>query len=61
MAIGRIGIWLVGAKGGVATTTSLGLSALKRGLVGDTGLVSRLPQFERLGLVDWVDLVVGAR
>ena len=35
------------------------LAALKRGLVGDVGLVSQLPQFQRLGLIGWERLVVG--
>ncbi len=55
----RIGIWLIGAKGGVATTTIVGLAALKEGLVSSAGLVSQLPQFASLDLVDWDDLVVG--
>jgi myo-inositol-1-phosphate synthase len=59
MARAKTGIWLIGARGGVATTAIVGLTALKRGLVGDQGLVSRLPKFENLGLVDWKDLVVG--
>jgi myo-inositol-1-phosphate synthase len=59
MAKPRVGIWLIGAKGGVATTTILGLAALKKGLIGTTGLVSGLPQFQHLPLVDWADLVVG--
>ena len=33
MVDSRIGIWLIGAKGGVASTAILGLAALKRGLV----------------------------
>jgi myo-inositol-1-phosphate synthase len=59
MAHPRIGIWLVGAKGGVAATTIVGLSALKKGIVGPTGLVTQLRQFEHLGLASWGDLVVG--
>jgi myo-inositol-1-phosphate synthase len=59
MAKDRIGIWLIGAKGGVATTTVVGLTALKKGLVGTTGLVSELPRFGHLPLLDWADLVVG--
>jgi myo-inositol-1-phosphate synthase len=59
MAKARVGIWLIGAKGGVATTTILGLAALKNGLIGTTGLVSGLPQFQHLPLVGWADLVVG--
>ncbi len=34
MASSRVGIWLVGAKGGVASTAILGLAALRKGLVG---------------------------
>ena len=55
----RIGVWFLGAFGGVATTTTLGLIALQKGLIGPQGLVSMLPQFQNLGLFDWSDLVVG--
>jgi myo-inositol-1-phosphate synthase len=54
----RIGIWLIGAKGGVAVTTLVGLGALKRGLTAATGLVSQLPEFAGLGLAGWDDFVV---
>ena len=54
-----IGIWLIGAKGGVASTAILGLAALKRGLIGPTGLVSQLPQFQHLPLAGWDRFVVG--
>ena len=59
MARSRIGVWLIGAKGGVASTAQVGLAALKKGLISNAGLVSQLPQFESLELVDWKDLVVG--
>jgi len=39
-------VWLVGMYGVVATTTALGIAALKRNLIDSTGLVSALPQFE---------------
>jgi len=58
MARPGIGIWLVGAKGGVAATTIVGLAALKQGLTADSGLVSQLPQFRRVGLADWHDFAV---
>jgi myo-inositol-1-phosphate synthase len=45
MAERRIGLWLIGACGGVASTTALGLSALARGLTPTTGMVTALPQF----------------
>ena len=59
MAKDRVGIWLIGAKGGVATTTVVGMAALKKGLIGTTGLVSELPRFRHLPLLDWADLGVG--
>ena len=59
MARSRIGIWLIGAKGGVATTAIVGLVALKKGLTDNHGLVSQLPQFDDLGLADWKEFVIG--
>ena len=59
MARRRIGIWLLGAKGGVATTTIVGLAALRKSLTEDIGLVSQLPQFAHLDLIEWKDFVVG--
>jgi myo-inositol-1-phosphate synthase len=59
MARRRIGVWLVGAKGGVASTAQVGLAALKKGLISNAGLVSQLEQFAPLELVDFKDLVVG--
>jgi myo-inositol-1-phosphate synthase len=58
MARPGIGIWLIGAKGGVATTTVLGLAAVERGLVPEFGLVSSLPRFARLRPPDWSDFLV---
>ena len=55
----RIGIWLIGCKGGVATTTIVGLIALKKGLVPLTGLVSELPEFAAVDLAGWDDFVIG--
>jgi len=58
MARPGIGIWLIGAKGGVASTTIVGLAALKRRLVPPFGLVSSLPQFGHLRLAGWNDFAV---
>jgi len=55
----KLGIWLIGARGGVATTATLGLCALARDLTEDIGLVSRLGRFKDLMLPDWGDFVVG--
>ena len=55
----KIGVWLIGAWGGVSTTVAVGLASLQQGLSEETGLVSALPQFSGLGLIDWDRLVIG--
>jgi myo-inositol-1-phosphate synthase len=55
----RIGIWFLGAKGGVSTTAIVGLVALRKKLTGNTGLVSQLPQFAGLDLADWKEFAIG--
>jgi myo-inositol-1-phosphate synthase len=59
MAKRRIGVWFIGAWGGVATTVIVGLLALKRGLTGTTALVSALLPFDKLDLIGWDELVLG--
>lgn len=59
MAKRRLGVWLIGAKGGVATTVIMGLTALRKGLTGNVGLVSQLPAFRQLNLADWKEIVIG--
>lgn len=59
MAKRRIGVWLIGAWGGVATTVVVGLTALKRGLTGTTALVTAIPPFDQLDLAGWDELVLG--
>ena len=59
MSDNRIGLWMVGAHGGIATTVAVGLSALTKGLVDEAGLVSARPQFAGLGLANWSQFVLG--
>ncbi len=59
MSTPRIGIWLIGACGGVSTSMIVGLSALRRKLTSETGLVSTLPAFSGLPLAAWDQFVVG--
>jgi myo-inositol-1-phosphate synthase len=54
-----IGIWLIGAWGGVATTATVGLAGLQRKLTEETALVSALPPFANLGLASWDDFIIG--
>lgn len=55
----KLGVWLVGARGGVATTALLGLAALRRGLAQPWGMASELPEFRGAGLVDLSRIVIG--
>jgi myo-inositol-1-phosphate synthase len=59
MARRRIGIWFIGAKGGVATTSIIGLVALRKGLTGPQGLVTELPLLQAIDLAGWKDFVIG--
>ena len=45
MSTRRVGLWLIGACGGVGTTAALGLAALQRGVIDTTSLVTALPLF----------------
>lgn len=55
----RVGLWLIGACGGVGSTVALGLAALRKGLTPSTGLVSELPAFAEAGLPAIDDIVLG--
>jgi myo-inositol-1-phosphate synthase len=55
----RVGLWLIGALGGVGCTAALGLAALRRQLIDTTSLVTALPQFGPLDLDPPGRFVVG--
>lgn len=55
----KIGLWMIGACGAVGSTVALGIAALRNGLTDTTGLVSELPPFKSVGLVDPGTLVIG--
>jgi myo-inositol-1-phosphate synthase len=50
MADRRVGLWLIGALGGVGSTVALGLAALRRHLTDYAGLVTARPLFAGLDL-----------
>jgi myo-inositol-1-phosphate synthase len=54
-----VGVWLVGARGSVATTAIVGALSLRAGLTGSTGMVSQLPEVAAAGLPDVARLVFG--
>jgi myo-inositol-1-phosphate synthase len=55
----RVGLWLIGAFGGVGSTTALGVAALARGLTAPTGLTTALPRFAAVPLDPLEAFVVG--
>ncbi|MCZ1012147.1 hypothetical protein O1L68_41290 [Streptomyces lydicus] len=56
---GRTGVWLVGARGSVATTTVVGALAIRAGLAGTGGMVTELEPFAEAGLPGVDELVFG--
>jgi len=52
-------LWLVGARGSVATTAIVGLLGLRAGLVEPIGCVTRYTPLNGAALPGWGDLVVG--
>lgn len=55
----KIGLWLIGAAGNVATTVAVGLAALRRGLAPSLGLMTESAPINRLRLVSPDDIVLG--
>ena len=55
----QVGLWMIGAHGGVSTTVAIGLAALKQNLIDRCGLVSERPEFGEIGLVDFTQIVLG--
>jgi myo-inositol-1-phosphate synthase len=55
----RAGIWLIGARGSVATTSVIGGLALRTGLADPTGLVTAHPDLHTAALPGFGELVFG--
>ncbi len=56
---GTLGIWFIGARGSLATTATIGLSALAAHLTDETGCVCAHPDLDGRGLPAYADIVVG--
>ncbi len=54
-----LGVWMIGALGGIGTTLVVGARALAQGLASDTGLITNRPEFAPLNLVPVQNLVFG--
>ncbi|QDV75973.1 inositol-3-phosphate synthase [Botrimarina mediterranea] len=59
MADGKTGVWLIGARGGVATTVAVGLAALRRGDAPAYGLVTETAALAGVDLPAWDQIVLG--
>ncbi len=55
----RVGVWLIGARGSVATTVVAGCAAVTAGLHPPTGMVTETPPFTDCGLPPLSALVFG--
>ncbi|MFD0318368.1 inositol-3-phosphate synthase [Streptomyces flavalbus] len=55
----RVGVWLIGARGSVATTVVAGCAAVTAGLHPPTGMVTETPPFADTGLPPLAALVFG--
>jgi myo-inositol-1-phosphate synthase len=55
----RTGLWLVGARGSVATTVATGLALITAGGAGTDGLVTEQTELAGLGLVALDGIVIG--
>src|SRR5881396_3299499 len=55
----KVGVWLIGAQGSLASTVVLGARAIARKLAAGGGLVTELPELAPLPLVGLGDLVFG--
>lgn len=56
---GRTGLWLVGARGSVATTAAVGALGIGHGLAARTGMVTERPHFAGAPLPRVEDLALG--
>lgn len=55
----RLGVWIFGALGGLATTITVGARAIGRGLAGTQGLLTATPLLDGVALTDIDRLVFG--
>src|SRR3990167_6265924 len=55
----KIGVWLIGAGGALASTAVVGTRAIAHGLARPTGLVTELPDVRALPLIGLDQLVFG--
>lgn len=55
----KIGLWLNGARGSIATTAIVGLAALREGIASPIGCVTETEAFADVELAPWSKIVIG--
>src|SRR5688572_7625947 len=55
----KTGVWLIGARGGLATTLLAGVKLIGRGLVSPCGLLTETAPLHRVAFPKLADLVFG--
>ena len=56
---GRVGLWIVGARGAIASCLATGHAGLVRGVLPPVGIVTERSPLSELGFVAFEDLVLG--
>jgi len=56
---GELGLWMIGARGGIATCIAVGLAAMRKNLAPPDGLVTELEDFRGLDLAPLGGIVLG--
>lgn len=56
---GRVGLWLIGARGSVATAAAVGVQALAAGIAPPTGCTTAGPGFAGVPLPGFDEIVIG--
>lgn len=55
----KVGLWIIGARGSVAVTTAVGISAIVRGLSEPTGILTETEPFKGVVDLPLSDIVMG--
>jgi myo-inositol-1-phosphate synthase len=58
-SVKQVGIWIIGAYGSVAAAAVAGAKGRTRGLVGTTGLLTEIDDFQDIGFLPFEQMVFG--
>lgn len=55
----KLGVWIIGGRGAVSSSVILGTCAIRKGLIDNTGLVTKMQPFSQLPLAEIESMVFG--